>query len=91
MADGRFILESRCEYFKAMFRSGMSEGRGHYEEESDLDSQQTTSRSGRRRGKELLDVVVPGKFNSMISLNNASHLYMLFFYLQIVSWVFCGC
>jgi hypothetical protein len=42
----RFILEARCAYFRAMFRSGMAEAGGDYS-------------SGHRLG-EMVDVVVPG-------------------------------
>mmetsp|Transcript_32616 Transcript_32616/g.47042 ORF Transcript_32616/g.47042 Transcript_32616/m.47042 type:complete len:372 (-) Transcript_32616:187-1302(-) len=65
IAAHRFVLENRCEYFKAMFRSGMSEGQGLYEE-SDLDSQPTSQ--SRRRGKEMLDVVVPDSFVGFLRL-----------------------
>lgn len=49
----RFILESRCAYFRAMFRSGMAESGGH--------ADYAPSSAGSHRSGEIIDVVVPGK------------------------------
>lgn len=51
----RFILESRCAYFRAMFRSGMAEagGMGGY-------GDYAPTSAGSHRSGEIIDVVVPG-------------------------------
>jgi hypothetical protein len=51
----RFILESRCAYFRAMFRSGMAESGGRIGDYSS-------------RHNEMVDVVVPGNYYTSHSM-----------------------
>ena len=90
----RFILESRCAYFRAMFRSGMAESGGH--------ADYAPSSAGSHRSGEIIDVVVPGKQNSVnfrVVLFFFSHGFITIvvvfenpvFMLQIPLWGSCAC